>query len=99
MVRVLFLSTVLALFASVNAQCGAGTPNAKVTGSSGAYVATNGSRQVYAGGDYRAACQAALDSITTGQRVSVIASGAIGANTITVGSGKTFEVCGTIDVG
>jgi hypothetical protein len=29
----------------------------------------------------------------------VIASGSIGANTITIGSGKIFEGCGTINVG
>ncbi|KAH7408021.1 hypothetical protein BKA64DRAFT_667921 [Cadophora sp. MPI-SDFR-AT-0126] len=32
------------------------------------------------------------------QRVSVIASGSIGANTISITSGKTFEGCGTINV-
>lgn len=31
------------------------------------------------------------------KRISVIASGSIGANTITIGSGKTFEGCGTIN--
>ncbi|CAI4216066.1 unnamed protein product [Parascedosporium putredinis] len=43
--------------------------------------------------------QAALDSISSGQRVAVMASGSIGANTISIASGKTFEGCGTINVG
>lgn len=89
----------LSLFTSAFAQCGSGTPNARVTGSTGAYVAARGSTTVYSGSDYRAAIQAAVDSISSGQRVSVIASGSIGANTITIGSGKTFEGCGTINVG
>ncbi|KAM3418657.1 hypothetical protein BST61_g4634 [Cercospora zeina] len=80
------------------ANCGSGTPNARVTGSSGAYVATSGSTTVYQGADYRAAIQAAVDAISSGQRASVIASGSIGASTITITSGKTFEVCGTMDV-
>ncbi|THV31199.1 RICIN domain-containing protein [Glycomyces paridis] len=79
--------------------CGSGTPDAKVTGSSGNYTATRGSSTVYSGGDYRAAVQAAVDAIGSGQRVSVMASGSIGANTISIGSGKTFEGCGTIDIG
>lgn len=99
MVRLLTLASVLALVSTAYAQCGSGTPNAKVTGSSGSYVATNGSKQVYSGSDYRAAIQAALDSISSGQRVSVIASGSIGASSIIVSSGKTFEGCGTINVG
>lgn len=53
---------------------------------------------MYSGADYRAAVQAAVDAISSGQRVSVIASGSIGANTITITSGKTFEVCGTMNV-
>lgn len=54
---------------------------------------------MYAGSDYLAAIQTAVDSITSGQRVSVIASGSIGAGNISIDSGKTFEGCGTIDVG
>ncbi|KAK2035097.1 parallel beta-helix repeat protein [Colletotrichum zoysiae] len=97
MVRFPFLTAVLALASSVAAQCGAGTPDARVTGSGSSFVATRGSSQVYAGSDYRAAIQAAVDSIGSGQRVSVIASGSIGAGTISIGSGKTFEGCGTIN--
>ncbi|KAF2214811.1 hypothetical protein CERZMDRAFT_95194 [Cercospora zeae-maydis SCOH1-5] len=92
------LSILLSLLSIVHAQCGSGTPNARVTGSSGAYVATSGSSTVYQGADYRAAVQAAVDAISSGQRASVIASGSIGASTITITSGKTFEVCGTMDV-
>lgn len=54
---------------------------------------------VYTGNNYLSAINAALGAITTGQRVSVMASGSIGASTISISSGKTFEVCGTIDVG
>jgi len=99
MVRFCIFSVVLALAASVNAQCGSGSPHATVTGSSGAYTASKGSTSVYSGSDYRAAIQAALDSVSSGQRVAVIASGSIGANTITVASGKILEGCGTINVG
>ncbi|OLN85659.1 hypothetical protein CCHL11_08301 [Colletotrichum chlorophyti] len=90
------LTAVLALASSVAGQCGSGTPDARVTGSGSSFVATRGSSQVYAGSDYRAAIQAALDSISSGQRVAVIASGNIGANTLTITSGKTLEGCGTI---
>ncbi|EXF82424.1 parallel beta-helix repeat protein [Colletotrichum fioriniae PJ7] len=98
MVKSSFLTAVLALASSAAAQCGSGTPDAKVTGSGSSFVATKGSSQVYSGSDYRAAIQAAVDSISSGQRVSVIASGSIGANTIAIQSGKTFEGCGTINV-
>jgi len=98
MARISILSAVLAVAAVANAQCGAGTPDATVTGS-GTFVARRGNNQVYSGSDYRAAIQAAVDSIGAGQRVSVMASGSIGANTIVIGSGKTFEGCGTINVG
>jgi len=97
MAKFSLLTAVLALASSVAAQCGAGTPDARVTGSGSSFVATRGSSQVYAGSDYRAAIQAAVDSISSGQRVSVIASGSIGASTISIGSGKTFEGCGTIN--
>ena len=85
--------------ALAQAACGANTPHATVTGSSGTYVTGPAPSTVYSGSDYRAAIQAAVDTIASGQRVSVIASGSIGANTITIGSGKIFEGCGTIDVG
>ncbi|KEY68916.1 hypothetical protein S7711_03845 [Stachybotrys chartarum IBT 7711] len=97
--RSTILTTVFALASVVSAQCGAGTPDARVTGSGSSFVATRGSSTVYSGSDYRAAIQAAVDSIGSGQRVSVIASGSIGASTITISSGKTFEGCGTINVG
>lgn len=85
--------------ALAQAACGANSPHATVTGSSGAYVTKEGSTTVYSGSDYRAAVQAGVDTISSGQRVAVMASGSIGANTITIGSGKTFEGCGTINVG
>lgn len=97
MARFSVLTAVLALISVVHAQCGSGTPDAKVTGSGSSFMATKGSSTVYTGSDYRAAIQAALDSISSGQRVSVIASGSIGANTITISSGKIFEGCGTIN--
>jgi hypothetical protein len=74
------------------------TPDATVTGS-GTFTARRGGTTLYTGSDYRLAIQRAVDSISSGQRVSVIASGNIGANTITIGSGKTFEGCGTITAG
>ncbi|KAK5664060.1 hypothetical protein OQA88_274 [Cercophora sp. LCS_1] len=96
----LFLSTaLLALTSAVQAQCGSGTPDARVEGSGNSFTARRGNTNVYTGSDYRAAIQAALDSISAGQRVAVLASGSIGANTITIGSGKIFEGCGTINVG
>ncbi|KAJ0355349.1 hypothetical protein COL154_011456 [Colletotrichum chrysophilum] len=98
MAKFFILTAVLALASSVAAQCGSGTPDARVTGSGSSFTATKGSSNVYTGSDYRAAIQAALDSISSGQRVSVIASGSIGANTITIASGKIFEGCGTINV-
>lgn len=99
MVRFSILTTVLALISFVNAQCGSGSPHATVTGSSGSYQALRGSTSVYSGSDYFAAINAALNAISSGQRVSVLASGSIGTNIISVGSGKTFEGCGTINLG
>ncbi|KAI2465642.1 ricin B lectin:Parallel beta-helix [Annulohypoxylon bovei var. microspora] len=100
MARLSVLTTVLALTSTIHAAaCGEGTPDATVTGSGSSFKATKGSSSVYSGSDYRAAIQAALDSISSGQRVAVMASGSIGANTITISSGKTFEGCGTIDTG
>ncbi|KAH7128134.1 hypothetical protein B0J11DRAFT_557777 [Dendryphion nanum] len=98
MVHFVVATAVLALVSTVHAQCGSGTPHARVTGSGSSFTATKGSSNVYTGSDYRAAIQAALDSISSGQRVSVIASGSIGANTISISSGKIFEGCGTINV-
>jgi hypothetical protein len=99
MARNTILVAVLALCGIAHAQCGAGTPDATVTGSGSSFTASKGSTQVYSGSDYRRAIQSALDSISGGQRVSVMASGSIGASTISLGSGKTLEGCGTINVG
>ncbi|PKS06227.1 hypothetical protein jhhlp_006973 [Lomentospora prolificans] len=99
MTRFSIFTAVLALASVVHGQCGSGTPDAKVTGSGSSFTATKGSSTVYSGSDYRAAIQAALDSISSGQRVSVMASGSIGASTISISSGKIFEGCGTINVG
>ncbi|KAI0509204.1 ricin B lectin [Xylaria bambusicola] len=89
----------LTLASIVYGQCRSGTPDATVNGAQGAYIATKGSEQVYAGSDYYQAIQSALDSIQSGQRVAVIASGSIGESSISIDSGKIFEGCGTIDVG
>lgn len=99
MVPTSILATVFALATLTSAQCGSGTPDARVTGSGSSFTATKGSSTIYTGNDYRAAIQKALDSISSGQRVSVMASGSIGANTIFIPSGKIFEGCGTINVG
>ncbi|KAK6857110.1 parallel beta-helix repeat protein [Apiospora arundinis] len=99
MAKLSIFAAVLALTSAVQAQCGSGTPDARVTGSGNSFTATRGSNTVYSGGDYRAAIQAALDSISSGQRVAVMASGSIGASTISISSGKTFEGCGTINTG
>ncbi|CAO2649749.1 Nn.00g010410.m01.CDS01 [Neocucurbitaria sp. VM-36] len=99
MARFLLLAALIAPISSVYGQCGSGTPDAKVTGSGSSFTATKGSTSLYTGSDYRLAIQTAVDSIGSGQRISVIASGSIGASTITVQSGKTFEGCGTINVG
>ncbi|WP_026929308.1 RICIN domain-containing protein [Glycomyces tenuis] len=80
-------------------ECGSGSPDATVTGSSGNYTASNGGSTVYQGGDYRAAIQAAVDSTGSGERTSVMASGGIGASTISIPSNRVFEGCGTIDIG
>jgi hypothetical protein len=97
--RSFILAAALAFASVANGQCGAGSPDARVTGSGNSYTASKGSNTLYTGSDYRRAIQTALDSIGAGQRVSVIASGSIGANTISISSGKTFEGCGTINVG
>ncbi|KAK4149856.1 hypothetical protein C8A00DRAFT_37532 [Chaetomidium leptoderma] len=93
------LTAALALASAAQAQCGAGSPQATVTGSGNSFKANRGGTTVYSGSDYRAAIQAALDSISSGQRVAVMASGSIGASTLTISSGKIFEGCGTINVG
>ena len=97
MARLSLLTALAALTSTAAAQCGAGTPDATVTGSSGAYVATRGSEQVYSGGDYRLAIQTALDSLSAGQRLSVIADGSVGTGKVSIPSGITFEGCGTIN--
>lgn len=100
MVRALLqiVTLTLALIGGVQAQCGSGSPDAQVTGSGGFFTATSGFGTIYSGSNYLAAIQAAIDSIGSGQRVSVIASGSIGAGTIRIDSGKIFEGCGIIDV-
>lgn len=77
------------------AQCGS-APDATVDGTEGAYTAKVGSSEVYSGSDYYTAITEALGGISSGQTVAVIASGNIGAKTISIDSGKTFEGCGTI---
>ncbi|KAK2735715.1 hypothetical protein FQN55_001998 [Onygenales sp. PD_40] len=100
MTRSFLIAAVLALASSivhVNAQCGSGTPDATVTGE-GTYTASKGSEELYTGSDFYTAIQTAVDAISSGQRVAIIGSGSIGANTISIDSGKIFEGCGTIDV-
>ncbi|OJD30145.1 parallel beta-helix repeat protein [Diplodia corticola] len=99
MARFSILTSLLALGSLVQGQCGSGTPDASVTGEGSSFTATSGSTEVYSGSDYAAAIQAAIDSVGSGQRVAVIASGSIGTSTITLNSGVIFEGCGTIDVG
>ncbi|KNG48946.1 parallel beta-helix repeat protein [Stemphylium lycopersici] len=96
MVQFTGLTVALALTSLASAQCGSGSPHATVTGSGSSFRATKGSTNLYSGSDYRLAIQSALDGISSGQRVSVMASGNLGANTIRITSGKTFEGCGTI---
>jgi hypothetical protein len=87
---------VLALVTAVSAQCGSGSPDGTVTGE-GNFVATVAGAEVYSGDNYYTAIQTALDSLTAGQRLSVIASGNIGPAAVVIPSGITFEGCGTID--
>lgn len=68
MVKPSVLMSVFALLPTAIAQCGSGTPNAKVTGSGSSFTATKGSSTVYTGADYRAAVQAAVDSISQSSR-------------------------------
>ncbi|WP_437928753.1 hypothetical protein WMF37_05585 [Sorangium sp. So ce291] len=77
--------------------------NAVVTRSGSSWVARNGSRSVYSGGDMRAAVQAALDSLRRGrtskERVLVQGSGTMAASSrLSVPSYTVLNVCGTIDV-
>ncbi|RDW64371.1 uncharacterized protein DSM5745_09782 [Aspergillus mulundensis] len=100
MVRSTFLSAFLALSLATfsSAQCGSGTPDATVSGSSGSFTASVAGSQVYSGSDLYSAIQTALDGISSGQRLSILASGSLGTNVISIPSGITFEGCGTIDV-
>ncbi|WP_129355689.1 right-handed parallel beta-helix repeat-containing protein [Sorangium cellulosum] len=77
--------------------------NAVVTGSGSSWVAQNGTRNVYRGGDMRAAIQAALDSLsrnrTRKESVLVQGSGAMPASSrLSVPSYTVLNICGTIDV-
>jgi hypothetical protein len=90
-------TAIVSLAGVVSAACGDGSPQGVVSGS-GTFTATVNGGNVYTGSDYRLAIQTALDRIGSGQRVTVRASGSIGASTITVTSGKIFEVCGTLNV-
>ncbi|KAH9232033.1 hypothetical protein K456DRAFT_1726278 [Colletotrichum gloeosporioides 23] len=72
--------------------------NARVTSSRSSFTATKGSSNIYTSSNYHAAIQAALNSISSSQHVSIIASGSISANTITIASGKIFKGCSTINV-
>lgn len=92
----LVTTALLAHVSPAYAACGDGTPDASVTGSGSSYTATKGSEEVYSGSDYYAAIQGALDAVSSGQRVAVLAAGSIGTNTITIDSGKTLEGCETI---
>ncbi|CBF84640.1 hypothetical protein AN8927.2 [Aspergillus nidulans FGSC A4] len=91
-------AAVLAFAATVSAQCGSGTPDAIVDGSEGAYTATVEGSEVYSGSDFYTAITSALDGISSGQRLSILASGSIGTNVVSIPSGRIFEGCGTIDV-
>lgn len=77
--------------------------NAVVTRSGSTWTAQNGNRNVYSGGDMRAAMQAALDSLrsgrTTKESVLVQGSGTVPANMrLNVPSYTVLNICGTIDV-
>ncbi|KAL4948695.1 hypothetical protein BDW69DRAFT_198691 [Aspergillus filifer] len=100
MVKFFASPAVLALAAAttVSAQCGSGTPDATVDGEEGAFITTVGGSEAYSGADLYEAIVAGLDGISSGQRLSVLASGSLGTNVIDIDSGKIFEGCGTIDV-
>ncbi len=78
--------------------CGEGNPHATVTGSPGNYQ-VNGEA---AGANYYEAITSAIRSLSSGrnapERVSVMADGALGTNSISLPSNTVFEVCGTMDV-
>jgi hypothetical protein len=93
------LTSALALASAVNAQCGSGSPEVVVDGEGTAFTAVRGSEELYSGSNYLEAINAGLASVASGERITVLASGAIGASTISLSSGQTFEGCGTIDVG
>ena len=95
MARVSVLTTLLAVVSTVQAQCGAGA-EVSVTGSGSSYQASKGATSLYSGSSYLAAINAALAGAGKGERVAVMASGSIGASSISVGSGKIFEGCGLI---
>lgn len=92
-----FLTAVLALATSVVAQCGSGSPDVTVSGS-GTFTVKKGSSTLYTGSDYNAALQSGITNTASGQRLAVLASGSIGANTLVLKSGMTFEGCGTINL-
>ncbi|HEY7772213.1 MAG TPA: RICIN domain-containing protein [Marinagarivorans sp.] len=81
------------------ADCGAGTPDAIVTGGPGRY-SVNGSN---VGGNYYEAISRAINSLNNNrssqERVTVMADGDIGDNWIDLPSNIIFEVCGTMNVG
>lgn len=99
MARLPLFAAVLALASSARAQCGAGSPDATVSGSGGSYTVSYGGGDIYSGSDYREAIQLAVDTVAAGERVAILADGAIGESTISIGSGVTLEGCGTVDVG
>jgi hypothetical protein len=99
MPRLSVLALALALASIVSAQCGSDAPDVVVNGKDSSYTASKRSEQLYSGTSYLDAINTALASVVSGERLSVLASGSIGASTISLESGQTFEVCGTIDVG
>lgn len=92
------LLTLLGLAAAATAQCGSGSPDGTVNGEEGAYTASVAGSEVYSGSNYFEAISSALSGLSSGQRLSVIASGSLGTNVVDIPSGLTFEGCGTIDV-
>ncbi|NGO69311.1 right-handed parallel beta-helix repeat-containing protein [Streptomyces boncukensis] len=84
-------------------QCGGGSYQAEVWRDGGTWTAVNGDRTVYTGGNFRAAAQSAVDSLTPGrtQQESVVVwhAGSIGGGeSIDLPSHTRFEACGAIDV-
>lgn len=97
MLRSSIFAAACALFCTAHAQCGSGTPEGIVDGDGTTFTSVVYGEEVYAGPEYLVAIQTALGNITSGERVSVLASGSIGAASIFVDSGKIFEGCGAID--